>query len=305
MKERENIMLKLSSYLLISLVIVGCSREHRILEVIDSQKDTYKLYILPLNKSAVDSSFYEDHFSITRPILIDDQKILKLMKKDWVLTESTVPAEKSIRYKLILYDDNKPVLFTWLDEKYKILIWEDELLTFDDSLLFKYKDSFTYLPEFDLSIKDVESARVFRSSIVDAGGLILNNPKNQSYWEKYDGKYELRRSKNDLKPSRQIGKLREKIKDDFSKNEFYLIGFEFDFESDSMTVEISSDSTFIEFIPESYKAVGSFIKFDSIKFSCVGLEKSEIEKIAEQNKIGKEIEWINANPEYKTSKETK
>lgn len=266
-------------------LLLGCTNRYKVLEPIDPAGNNYKLYILPINNITVDSTESEGQVIIDRPILIDDQDAIKLMRKEWVLPPSEVPKEKNVRYKLVIYDGDEAAITAWIDETFKILIWEDELLSFHDSLLFNYKDEFKYLPEFVIGVVDVEDARIFKSLVLSAGGLIIDKTNIQNHWQNFDGMIELRRPRGDLRPGRKVGKLREKIKDDFPNKDFFLLSYEFDPDSVSMCVSIAADSVFIDFIPEFYTVEREFVKYDSIKFSCIGLEEDELISIAEDNDL--------------------
>lgn len=270
--------------LLLVLQFFSCSREYRILEIIHPDKNDYRMYIVPVKNTSADSIAKEGKPLIEQPLLIDNSNTLKMMKHDWVLNESTVPKAKAIGYKIILYHHKNPIMTTWLDENFSILIWQDRLLRFDKSLIFNYQDAFKYLPDYSVQVDDVTSARRLHTALDSAGTLIISNGR-PDYWQKFDGNYRIRRPKNNLKPIPQIGQLREKIKNDFPEQDFYLIGYEFDEDTDSMTVSIASDSVFIDRLPQSYHVTGSFTPFHNIGFRCIGLEKSVIEQIAATNKI--------------------
>ncbi|MBD3288186.1 hypothetical protein GF337_05225 [candidate division KSB1 bacterium] len=267
-------------------LMLHCSRDqHQILKIIDPHHNNYRLYIIPMDQKDAASNVAAGNSIITKPILIDEPATLGAMRREWVLNERTVPKEKNIRYHLFIMEDTKKVFSAWLDETFNVMVWDKYLLTFHDSLLFKYKDSFTYLPKCEVVVKDIHDARTLRKEIIAAGGIVTNEPRNNRYWKKFDGKYVLRRDRGDLKPSRRIGKLREKIKTDFPYENFMLLDFEFDTDSDSMTVWIAADSSYIQSIPDEYRVSGYFDRLRDIRFTSIGPDSSRIREIARQNNM--------------------
>lgn len=278
--------MKYLTKILLILLFVGCSSEIRYLDIISTKNGDYKLYIIPYSRFGMDSPLAINNAPIDRPILIDNQETLKQMSADWVLNKTSFPPQLKTRYLIFLQDNQDTILFTWLDETYKYLLYSNKNpLAFNDSLIFKYSFSFKYLDGYDLILYDVSKARLLRNEIISRGGLITQHNSYNSYWIDHDGEYKLQRLRGNIKPTIPYEKM-EKITDkELLSDNYSISGASISLDSDSIMIKISADSNFIDFIPKDYSVLGDFVKYDSAQFSCIGLTREEIEMISDKYDI--------------------
>lgn len=277
--------------ILLILLLFGCSSEIRYLDIISSKPGDYKLYIIPYSSFGFDSSVPDSLPLIDRPILIDNQETLKQMSADWILNKTSFPPQLKTKYLIFLQNNKDTVLFPWLDETYNYLLYSNKNpLTFKDSLIFKYSSSFIYLEGYDLKLSDVNNARILRNEIINKGGLITPNNSGSTHWIENDGEYQLKRLRGKIKPTIPYYKMRKILDSELLSDDYEISGSHINLYSDSITVTIAADSNFIDYIPENYKVVGEYVKYDSAGFSCIGLTRKEIEMISNKHNI--EIEKI-------------
>ncbi len=253
------------------LLFAACTqkKKHIVFESLDLSSENVKIFLLPLGNKH-DSTRYE---SLKNPVVIENREIIREIKKGWVFSEAKPKKGMIVTHKMLIKDGNKDLFAVWFDRDLEILIWNEELLIFEKDKLIKYRDSFRTLTEKRMRFSDISTARDFVNSVRENGGIVKNIKPKLGYWEKYEGVYSLKRSRGELKPIRNVGKVRAEIKKDFKNKEFYLIDYTFEEDSDSLLITIASNSAYCDYFPKGYRLVKEFEPVTEIVVDCIILEE--------------------------------
>ncbi|MCF8296832.1 MAG: hypothetical protein K9H48_15735 [Melioribacteraceae bacterium] len=279
--------MKLRMFLLsLSLIIFSCSQNRiKVFNKVQVNRNNYSLYFINIGNDT--SKQLQQKYDY--PFYIDDQNVIKEMSDEWVLNVRNIPVEKKIIYKILLFDKDKLIQEVWLDSKYKTAIWGDELLFFSDTLLDKYKSYFKTLFTKSVIFENVNEARAFYQKLEYTNMPYYLTTSGYKYWLKYDGKYTLKRFSDELKPERNVGKIRRKITADFTNQEFELIDYNFNTTNDTIFIQISADSSYIDFIPPRYFIVENYKQYDSILTKIYYHKADSINKLINIKNIEKRL----------------